>query len=237
MRKAATDNEPLAIYYAFKQSEIAEDGVTSAGWASFLQAVVDAGLAVDGTWPLRTELANRMIGKDANALASSIVLVCRKRAPDAPSRHPCRIRPRAETRNARRHRRHSQSGCWAGRYAAIGHRPGHGRVHALRQVLENDDSAMSVKTALSLINRVWEEIENELDANFDPETQVALAWFASYGFEYTQLRRTHHARQCQEHSARRTFQFRHLQRPAREGGADIARRSCRRTGRLQPTQR
>ena len=55
MRKAATDGEPLAIYYAFKQSEAGEDGVTSAGWASFLQAVVDAGLAVDGTWPVRTE--------------------------------------------------------------------------------------------------------------------------------------------------------------------------------------
>ncbi|MFM9859055.1 DUF1156 domain-containing protein [Pseudoxanthobacter sp. M-2] len=79
MRAAATDREPLAIYYAFKQSEAADDGVTSAGWASFLQAVTNAGLAVDGTWPLRTELANRMIGKGANALASSIVLVCRKR--------------------------------------------------------------------------------------------------------------------------------------------------------------
>jgi putative DNA methylase len=80
MRRAPTNGEPLAIYYAFKQSEAAEDGVTSGGWASFLQAVVDAGLAVDGTWPVRTELSNRMIGKDANALASSIVLVCRKRS-------------------------------------------------------------------------------------------------------------------------------------------------------------
>ena len=83
MRNAAVDDVPLAIYYAFKQSEAAEDGVTSAGWSSFLQAVGDTGLAVDATWPLRTELANRMISKGANALASSIVLVCRKRAADA----------------------------------------------------------------------------------------------------------------------------------------------------------
>ncbi len=83
MYKAATESEPLAIYYAFKQSELAEEGIISPGWASFLQAVVDAGLAVDGTWPVRTELANRMIARDANALASSIVLVCRKRATDA----------------------------------------------------------------------------------------------------------------------------------------------------------
>jgi putative DNA methylase len=61
--------------------------------------------------------------------------------------------------------------------------PGMGVFTRYGKVLENDDSAMSVKTALSLINRVWEEIENELDTNFDPETQVALAWFATYGFD------------------------------------------------------
>ena len=68
--------------------------------------------------------------------------------------------------------------------------PGMGVFTRYAKVLENDDSAMSVKTALSLINRVWEEIENELDANFDPETQVALAWFATYGFDAQALRRT-----------------------------------------------
>ena len=61
--------------------------------------------------------------------------------------------------------------------------PGMGVFTRYTKVLESDDSPMSVKTALSLINRVWEEIENELDANFDPETQVALAWFANYGFD------------------------------------------------------
>ena len=59
--------------------------------------------------------------------------------------------------------------------------PGIGVFTRYAKVLESDDSPMTVKTALTLINRVWEEIENELDANFDPETQVALAWFASYG--------------------------------------------------------
>ena len=61
--------------------------------------------------------------------------------------------------------------------------PGMGVFTRYGKVLEDDDSAMSVKTALSLINRVWEEIENDLDTNFDPETQVALAWFATYGFD------------------------------------------------------
>ena len=61
--------------------------------------------------------------------------------------------------------------------------PGMGVFTRYSKILESDDSAMNVKTALSLINRVWEEIENELDGNFDPETQVALAWFASYGYD------------------------------------------------------
>jgi putative DNA methylase len=80
---SATADAPATIYYAFKQSELSQDGVTSAGWASFLQAVTDSGLAVDGTWPIRSELANRMIASGTNALASSIVLVCRHRASSA----------------------------------------------------------------------------------------------------------------------------------------------------------
>ncbi|WP_294539412.1 DUF1156 domain-containing protein [uncultured Rhodoblastus sp.] len=183
MRKAATDGEPLAIYYAFKQSEASEEGVTSAGWASFLQAVVDAGLVVDGTWPVRTELSNRMIGKGANALASSVVLVCRKRSPQAETitRAEFVRALKKEMPDAIDAIRRAGVGPVDMQQSVIG--PGMGVFSRCAKVLENDDSAMGVKTALSLINRVWEEIENELDANFDAETQVALAWFASYGFE------------------------------------------------------
>lgn len=183
IRKAANDDSPLSIYYAFKQSEASEDGVTSAGWASFLQAVVDSGLAVDGTWPMRTELANRMIAKDTNALASSIVLVCRKRDPVAATvtraefvRSLKREMPEAIDKIRR-----AGVGPVDMQQSVIG--PGMGVFSRYSKVLEDDDSAMSVRTALSLINRVWEEIENELDTNFDAETQVALAWFATYGFD------------------------------------------------------
>jgi putative DNA methylase len=61
--------------------------------------------------------------------------------------------------------------------------PGMGVFTRYARVLEDDDSPMTVKTALALINRVWGEIEDDLDANFDPETQVALAWFHTYGFD------------------------------------------------------
>ena len=76
---------PVTIYYAFKQSERkGRAGIASTGWETFLEAVIRSGFSLTGTWPLRTELANRMIGRGTNALASSIVLVCRRRKADAP---------------------------------------------------------------------------------------------------------------------------------------------------------
>lgn len=183
MRQASVEETPLTIYYAFKQSEAGEDGITSAGWASFLQAVVDAGLAVDGTWPLRTESAGRLIGKGANALASSIVLVCRKRAADAiiATRGDFIRALKREMPDAIAAIRKAGVGPVDMQQSVIG--PGMGVFTRFAKVLEDDDSAMPVKTALSLINRVWDEIENELSEAFDPPTQVALAWFATYGFD------------------------------------------------------
>lgn len=183
MRNAATDSEPLAIYYAFKQSEVAQDGITSAGWASFLQATVNAGLVIDGTWPVRSEQSERMIGKGANALASSIVLVCRKRAADASTitRAEFVRLLRREMPEAIDDIRKAGVGPVDMQQSVIG--PGMGVFSRYAKVLEDDDSAMTVKTALTYVNRVWEEIDQELDAAFDAETQVALAWFSTYGFD------------------------------------------------------
>jgi putative DNA methylase len=183
MRNATVEEAPLAVYYAFKQAEAAQEGITSSGWASFLQAIVDGGLSVDGTWPIRTELSNRMIGSGTNALASSIVLVCRKRTVEAV------IATRAEFIRALK--REMPSAIAAIRKAGVGPvdmqqsviGPGMGVFTRFAKVLEDDDNAMPVKTALSLINRVWDEIENELTEAFDAPTQVALAWFATYGFD------------------------------------------------------
>ncbi len=180
---AATDGESLVIYYAFKQAEAAEGGITSAGWASFLQAVVNSGLAIDGTWPVRTESVGRIIAKDSNVLASSVVLVCRKRSSDAPTVTRAEfIRAlKREMPDAIDDIRKAGVGPVDMQQSVIG--PGMGVFTRFGRVLEDDDSTMTVKTALALINRVWEEIESELDANFDGETQVALAWFATYGFD------------------------------------------------------
>lgn len=124
-----------------------------------------------------------MIGSGTNALASSIVLVCRKRAQDAG------IATRAEFIRALK--RELPDAIAAIRRAGVGPvdmqqsviGPGMGVFTRFAKVLEDDDSAMPVKTALSLINRVWDEIENELTEAFDAPTQVALAWFATYGFD------------------------------------------------------
>src|SRR5205807_4978872 len=76
---------PVTIYYAFKQAESDDEGTASTGWDTFLDAVIRAGFAISGTWPMRTERQGRMISNDTNALASSIILVCRPRATDVPS--------------------------------------------------------------------------------------------------------------------------------------------------------
>jgi putative DNA methylase len=183
MVHAATDSTPLTIFYAFKQGESSDEGLTSAGWASFLQAIVESGLAVDGTWPVRTERAGGFRNKEANALASSIVPVCRKRSETAASTDRARFTTalRRELPDAIAKIRAAGVGPVDMQQSVIG--PGMGVFTRFAEVLEDDDSTMPVKTALTIINRVWEELDNELVASLDAETQVALAWFGSYGFD------------------------------------------------------
>lgn len=177
-RSDSTD--PISIYYSYKEKGKVGQG---SGWESFLEAIVKPGWQIDASWPLKTErpTRNRSIGKAA--LASSIVLVCRKRRADASTV------TRAEF--VRILRREMPEAIEAIRKAGVGPvdvqqciiGPGMGVYTRFAKVLEDDDSAMTVKTALSLINRVWDEIENELSESFDAPTQVALAWYATYGFD------------------------------------------------------
>lgn len=172
---------PVTIYYAFKQSETKGDaGTSSTGWETFLQAVLDAGFAITGTWPMRTELGNRMISSGTNALASSIVLVCRQRAADAPT-----IGRRAFIRELNAALPDALDEMTRGgvnspvqpvdlSQAIIG--PGMGIFSQYSAVLEADGSKMSVKTALQLINRFLAEDD------FDHDTQFCLAWFEQQGW-------------------------------------------------------
>ena len=183
MHRCGDDDFPVTIYYAFKQAEVAEEGLTSPGWATFLQGVVDAGYVIDGTWPMRTELSNRTIGHGANALASSIVLVCRKR-PDSASvmtRREFMATLRAQMPDALAKIRSGGVAPVDIAQAAIG--PGMGVFTAASKVLEPDDSAMTVRTAIALINQVRDEISGEEASGYDAETRFCIDWFESFGMD------------------------------------------------------
>jgi len=181
MANQSSVNYPATIYYAFKQSEIEQEGISSTGWATFLQAVVEAGYAVVGTWPLRTEMSNRMIASGTNALANSVVLVCRKKEPAA------EIISRAEfIRALKRELPPAIAELQAANIApadmpqsAIG--PGMGVFSRYKAVLEADDSPMSVKAALQLINRELDEFLSDVQGEFDADTRFAITWFEQNG--------------------------------------------------------
>ena len=183
MAQQSSDTAPATIYYAFKQSEIKDEGISSPGWATFLQAVVDAGYAVVGTWPMRTEMANRMIASGTNALANSVVLVCRKKEGTAEAI------TRAEfIRALKRKLPPAIADLQAANVSpadmpqsAIG--PGMGIFSRCKAVLEADDSAMTVKTALQMINAELDTFLNNLTGDFDDETRFAVTWFEQFGYD------------------------------------------------------
>lgn len=174
---------PVTIYYAFKQSESDTDaGTSSTGWETFLDAVVRAGFAVSGTWPTRTELANRMRGMDSNALASSIVLVCRKRDASAPTatRREFLTALKAELPQALVHLQRGNIAPVDLAQAAIG--PGMAVYTRYARVLDASGRALSVREALALINETLDEALTEQEGDFEADTRWALAWFEQHGF-------------------------------------------------------
>ena len=173
---------PVTIYYAFKQSERKGGaGVSSTGWETFLGAVIRSGFAITGTWPMRTELGNRMIGKDANALASSIVLVCRRRSPDTPptSRRDFLAALRSELPPALADLQKSNIAPVDLAQAAIG--PGMALYTRYARVLEADGSPMPVRSALVEINRMLDETLARQEGDLDPDTRFCVAWYEQYG--------------------------------------------------------
>ncbi|MBF0333237.1 MAG: DUF1156 domain-containing protein [Alphaproteobacteria bacterium] len=174
---------PVTIYYAFKQSETAsEAGTASTGWETFLDAVIRAGFAISGTWPMRTELGNRMIGSGTNALASSIVLVCRQRPKDAPTvtRREFLTALKAELPAALIHLQRGNIAPVDLAQSAIG--PGMAVYTRYAKVVDAEGKPVSVREALALINEVLDEALAEQEGDFDSDTRWALAWFDHAGF-------------------------------------------------------
>lgn len=179
---------PVTIYYAFKQSDTSEgDGTHSTGWETFLEAVLRAGFTLTGTWPMRTENATRMISSDTNALASSIVLVCRPRDAQAET-----ISRRDFQRQLREHlpeALETMIGGTSGQspiapvdlaQAAIG--PGMAIYSQYAGVLNQDGTPMRVHDALVLINREITDYLTPDAGSFDADTLFCNSWFEQYGW-------------------------------------------------------
>jgi len=190
LSEKAAPSFPITIYYAFKQSERKGDGDSaSTGWETFLEAVLRSGLAISGTWPVRTEGAGRIIATGNNALASSVVLVCRPREATAESisRKGFQRQLRAELPEALETMIGGKEGEISPiapvdlAQAAIG--PGMGVYSRYSVVLEADGSPMKVREALILINRVVDEYFNEAGEELDPDTRFCIDWFQTNGWK------------------------------------------------------
>ncbi len=173
---------PVTIYYAFKQSETErEEGTSSTGWETFLAAVMSAGFGVTGTWPVRTEYTGNL-KKTVAALASSIVLVCRPRDPEAKpaTRREFVAALRAELPQALTHLQRGNIAPVDLAQAAIG--PGMAVFTRYEKVLDAEGRPLTVRDALALINQTLDEALAEQEGDFDADSRWALAWFEQHGF-------------------------------------------------------
>ncbi|MBP7961435.1 MAG: DUF1156 domain-containing protein [Caldilineaceae bacterium] len=188
-RQAANPDYPVTIYYAFKQAETTlepskgDASSASTGWETMLEGLVSTGYVITGTWPIRTERQSRTRSLGSNALATSVVLVCRIR-PEGAS-----LATRRDFLSALQHElpaalRDLQRGNIAPvdlAQAAIG--PGMAIYSRYPRVIEADGSAMRVRTALALINQALDEYLSEQEGEFDADTRWALAWFEQFAFD------------------------------------------------------
>ena len=174
MYRYAREDVPVTIYYAYKQSDTDDRGTASSGWETMLGAIVNAGFAITGTWPMRTERGVRTIAQGTNALASSIVLVCRKRPEDAPqtTRRNLIAALRRELRPALQKLQSSNIAPVDLAQSAIG--PGMGVFSRYRRVLEADGSVMSVRSALQVINEEVDLYFNEKVGSLDAASRFCV---------------------------------------------------------------
>jgi len=179
----AVENVPVTIYYAFKQRDTdAQDATASTGWETMLSAIIRAGFCITGTWPIKTESSGRAIGQGTNALASSIVLVCRKRTADAPvaTRRDFLTALKRELRPALVNLQQSNIAPVDMAQSAIG--PGMEVYSRYAQVLEADGAPMTVRMALQIINQELDQYFSEQDGALDRDTIFCVALYTQYAF-------------------------------------------------------
>lgn len=181
----ACEDVPVTIYYAYKQSDTdekdAEKQTASTGWETMLSAIVKAGFSITGTWPMRTELTTALKGS-VNALASSIVLVCRKRPADAPqaTRRSLIAELKRELRPALKKLQESNIAPVDLAQSAIG--PGMGVYSRYARVLEADGTPMTVRSALQIINQELDVYFNEQDGELDANSRFCVDLYTQNAF-------------------------------------------------------
>lgn len=173
---------PVTIYYAYKQSDTDIDGTASSGWETMLRSIIDAGFTITGTWPMRTEQTYRAVSMGTNALASSIVLVCRKRPADAPqtTRRNLVNALRRELRPALKKLQDSNIAPVDLAQSAIG--PGMGVFSRFQRVLEADGMPMSVRSALKIINEEIDLYFNEQVGDMDSASRFCVDLYTQNAF-------------------------------------------------------
>jgi putative DNA methylase len=183
IRLSANMDAPLTVYYAYKQQDSDSDGVSSTGWHTLLNGLIDSGWEITATWPMRTEGSGRLVAKGTNALASSIVLACRPRLESAESttRRAFAAALKSELPEALRTLMQGAIAPVDLAQAAIG--PGISVFSRYSRVREADGSDMSVKDALLLINATLDEVLGEQESDFDPNTRFAVKWYRQYGWD------------------------------------------------------
>lgn len=182
IRGSANPAVPMTVYYAYKQQDASKEGSASTGWHTLLHGLIEAGWEITATWPMRSELSNRMLSQGTNALASSIVLACRPRPEEAAAttRRAFVARLKAELPGALRTLMLGAVAPVDLAQAAIG--PGISVFSRYSRVREADGSNMSVKEALLLINTTLDEVLGEQESDFDPDTRFAVRWYRQFGW-------------------------------------------------------
>ena len=176
---------PATIFYAYKQQETKRGEQVSTGWETFLQGLVDARFQVTGTWPVRTELSNKLLAQGGAAvLASSVVIACRPRQPDAPlaTRREFIDALHAGLPQAVRLLQDQAIAPVDMAQSAIG--PGMEVFSRYARVLEADGTSMPVRTALALINEALEEVLSSEETELDGDTRWALTWYEQFGRDH-----------------------------------------------------
>ncbi|MHB8464240.1 MAG: DUF1156 domain-containing protein [Acidimicrobiales bacterium] len=172
---------PASVFYAFKASEETDDGQTSTGWETFLEGVLEAGLAITATWPMRTEMTGGVRNSGRNSLASSVLLTCRPRLVTAPmaTRGEFIGALRSEMEPAVRLLQMENIAPVDLAQSAIG--PGIAIYSRYAKVVEADGRPMTVRVALGLINEVLAQVLSGEESEFDADTRFAVTWFEQYG--------------------------------------------------------